>query len=497
MKHIKFKTKWSTLFFCALLFIIPFFFVNADETDKVINEDLLPPPEIPGHESESKNASTTPFNTVNQNANLEFYKKGEPGICTDYYTFGSIDINLAADTKNYQAGDPVLIRGKIKNNNPYPMIGLDIKARLVKDIPEPEYFRSEIITLDDLNIVENVTIPANGEYEVSYSLPLPFNAPSGEYKVFFYAVEQDRFNMSGLSFTNDIVGSYISFSVDGNIPDHVYLDQTKILVGNQEHNVMAFMTQHPKDSDVPVTIPLYNPHNTPIAMRVTYDLYSWDSANPKNKIGSRSEEVIVPAKSETVLKYVIQKTENPVYYLAITAEPSSSDTDKSVHSEKTISNIRLIVQDIAKPRLNFITTNTYPLKKGQESVLATCFHNTSTYQDGSNSKIVTILKDSRGREITRTVFDGIFSSDIQAIISKIKPRKDIYDYTIESTLYDSKGDIVDKVEKKYSCTDISPASCPTKNTLLSTIISAGILVLIIAILVIVKIKRKTINIEHV
>lgn len=496
MKHIKFKTEWTALFFCALFFITPVFFVNADETDKIISEELLPPPEIPGHENESSDSGTSTVVQTTQNINLESYKAGEPGICTDYYTFGSIDINLSSDVRNYEAGDPVLIRGKIKNNNPYPMIGLDIKARLVKDIPEAEYFRSEIITLDDFNIIENVTIPAHGEYEVSYSLTLPFNAPSGDYKMFFYAVEQDRFNMSGLSFTNDIVGSYLSFVVNGNNPDHVYLDQTKILVGDQEHNVMAFMTQHAKDTQIPITIPLYNPHNTATPMRITYDLYSWDSANPNNKIETRNEQVIVPPNSEVILKYVIEKTDNPVYYLSITAVPDSSDVDESVYSEKTISNIRLIVQDIAKPRLNFITTNTYPIKKGEESILATCFHNTSTYQGGDSSKIITILKDSRGREITRTVYEGVLSSDIRAIVSKFKTRKDMFDYTIESTLYSSKGDIIDKVEKKYLCSDIDPSLCPQNNGVFSTIISIGVLLIIIALLVFLKIKRK-LNIEQV
>lgn len=488
----------SAFFFCALLLIItPIFFVNADETDRVITEELLPPPEIPGIKEESQSSTSSDPVFTNQSVSLESYKEGEPGVCTDYYTFGSVDINLSSDTKNYQAGDPVLIRGKIKNNNPYPMIGLDIKGRLVKDIPEPEYFRSEIITLDDLSIAENITIPANGEYEISYSLPLPFNAPSGEYQMFFYAVEQDRFNMTGLSFTNDIVGSYISFTVEGNNPDHVYLDQTKILVGEQEHNVMAFMTQHPKDAIIPITIPLYNPHDTPMSMRVTYDLYSWDSANPKNKVETRSEQIIVPPKSESILKYVVQETNDPVYYLTITATPASSEKDPAVYSEKTISNIRLIVQDISKPRLNFVTTNTYPIKKDQETVLATCFHNTSTYQDGTSSKIVTVLKDSRGKEVTRTVFEGMLSSDINAIVSKFKPKKDIFDYTIESTIYDSKGEVIDKVEKKYSCNDINPSSCPQKNNLLTTVFSISVLLLILGVLVFIKIKRKSINIEQV
>lgn len=177
------------------------------------------------------------------------------------------------------------------------------------------------MVLDEVEIASDISIDANGEYPISYTHILPLNAPSGSYQILLYAVEQDRFNLSGLSFTNDIVASRVSFAVTGTQPDYTYLDQTQILVGEQSHNVMAFMTQHQNDKPVSVTIPLKNPTNTDKRIKVTYDMYAWDSALPANKIESTTEEVLVPAQSSQVLTYIVKSPRVPVYSLRITAEP--------------------------------------------------------------------------------------------------------------------------------------------------------------------------------
>ncbi len=139
--------------------------------------------------------------------------QGTLASCFDYYTFGSIGVDLTQNLNTYQPGEPVMITGVIKNNNKYPVVGMDIRARLVKNIPSPKPMRAEHMILDEFNIADNITLDANGEFQVSYTHLLPLNAPKGQYQLYFYAVEQDRFNLSGLSFTNDIVASRIAFDV--------------------------------------------------------------------------------------------------------------------------------------------------------------------------------------------------------------------------------------------------------------------------------------------
>ena len=453
--------------FILLMVIVPVFAQNSNQTQ--VSEE-----EIEREIQEEK--------LKQQEALKDAYKEGEIASCSDYYTNGNVQINLTQDYTAYDAGRPVLIRGTVKNTNTYPIIGVDIKARLVKDIPAPDKMRAEIMILDEFDIAENITIDAQGEYALSYSYLLPYNAPSGEYQMYFYAVEQDKFNLSGLPATNNIVGSKISFDVKGNIRDHTYLDQTQIMVGEQKYNVMGDTLIGMKDSQIPITIPLYNPEQDSKTMTITYDLYVWDAVSKTNKIETKTEQVTIEPQSEKILTYTIKKAEEPSYYLSITAKPTNQTKKESIFREKSISNINLLIQDVAKPRITFVTTNSYPLKKGEEATLITCFDTPNTIEENQSiSKIETILKDENGREITRTLFEGKITQNISAIANTFKPKVNSVNYTIESIIYDQNNTIIDKVEKAYTCEDINKEMCSEKTSK----IPQSILVLSIAILALI------------
>lgn len=416
-------------------------------------------------------------------------KQGELASCFDYYTFPSVDVVLNTNVNSYDPGNSIVIGGKIKNNNNYPIVGVDVKARLVKNIPEPDYSRSEIMILDEFDVAENISVDTKGEYAVSYTYVLPKNSSAGQYQILFHVVEQDRYNLAGLNFTNDVVASKILFDVRGNNPEYVYLDQTQIMVGEQPHNVMAFVTQHKSNILIPITIPLYNPGSEDKIMSVTYDLYSWDSANKKNKIDIKTEEVTVPAQSEYVLTYEVDNGTLPVYYLSISAHP------KGNIEEKTISNIRFALREETKSRINFSGVNLYPLKRGQESVLVTCFHDGSGRANLDNTRIETILYDQNNKEISRIEYDGKTIPDIKGIINKFTPTEDIVNFTVVTNMFDSQGNQIDSIEKKYNCQDINPTLCPVSKPLNPFVVIA--LIGIILGLIILVYKRKTINLLRV
>lgn len=482
--------------FLMSLFLLPYATLAQESFDpSLYDEDgfLLDQQKFP--EAEPSEFASSTLNEVSYSVNPEDITSGEIASCFDYYEFGSIAVNLSSDFDSYDGGNTAIITGSIKNNNPYPVVGLDIKARLVKDIPEPQPFRSDIMVLDEFNIADNITLDTGASYDVSYSYLLPLNAPSGQYQIYFYAVEQKRFNLSGLSFTNDIVASRIHFDVNGTTPDHVYLDQTQIMVGDEPHDVMAFMTHHDKNIPIPVTIPLYNSSSEDKQMNITYNLYSWDAANQANKIDTRMEQVTVPSRKDIPLSYTIPNPNIPVYYLNIIAEPTNPKGDTSVFDEKSISNIRLVVDNTSQTRLNFVGVNQYPLKAGTEATLVTCFHNTNRLENPENSKIETVLYTTNHKELARLEFNGKTGPDITGMIQKFTPSKDISEFIVESTLYDEKGNIVDKVEKKYSCKDINQNSCaPERNT--SPLIALVLVAIIIGLIVLIY-KRKTINLIRV
>jgi len=405
-------------------------------------------------------------------------------------------VKLSSNKRIYDPGNAVVIRGEITNKNDYPIIGLDIKARLVKDIPEPDKNRSEILILDEFNIVEDINLNSGDSYDISYSHLLPVNSPSGQYRLYFYAVEQDKFNLSGVPYASEIAATKISFDVSGDNSDHIYLDQTQIEINETPYNVKNHEALVSSEDKIEITVPLYNPHDTATQMDVTYDLYSFDSSSVENKINTKTEKVLVPSKGEYLLSYVINKPEIPVYYLSITSKPSNQTKDESVYKEKTISNVRFSVDGIYEPRLIFAGVDSYPIKSG--SALVTCFNGIGGTEKEDNYKIETIVQDENGKEISRELYSGFISSDMTGLIQKIKTSKTLSDFTVLSTVYNPDGTVLEKVSKKYSCQDLNPESCsqdePTPTSGWLILLVSVFLVILIAV---VFFKRKTINIERV
>jgi hypothetical protein len=395
-----------------------------------------------------------------------------------------------SDFSVYKAGDPVVITGTVKNSNNYPVVGLDVKARLSKKLL---LSASTDVILGEFNVAEKITIPAGGEYKISYTyVPSP-NTPSGSYRISFYAVEQDRFNLSGFSFANDTTASYITFEIDGKQTDLAYLNTDQILVGDKKYNTSDSDYWYGTEKVSPIIIPLYNPQNVAKKMRVTYNLFSWDSSNPANKIGTRSEEVTVSAKSKVDLKYVIEKPTIPVYYLSVSAVPAIQAKNTGFSKEETISNVRLLIEGKSKARLDFVGVDSYPLKKGREATLVTCFSNAGNQIDENVTKVETVIYDQNQKELSRTEYEDKLSPEIVGLVNKFIPKKDVSEFTVVSSMFDIEGNVIDKVEKKYNCKDIDSGVCAPDEKPISATWATIIISIIIAGLGAVAYKKRKLN----
>lgn len=294
--------------------------------------------------------TTLIFAQVDLNTNA--FKQGDSAPCFDYYKPDNLSINLTQDYLSYESGSPVYIKGVIKNNNSYPMIGMDIKARVVKKISKSKVIESEIVILQDFDIATKINIDSGSEYNINYSYLLPLNAPSGEYEIYFYAVEQNRYNISGLPYEN-LAGLNIKFDVKGKNPDHVYLDQNKITINNKPYDNSYLKTENFLDEKIPVSIVLHNPSQESKEMTIEYRLYSNNDLNPENFINSKTEKVTILPNSDKILKYTINDSKLPLYHLSITAKSNNLEKNESIFKESSISNIRFSTKDNNVPQINF------------------------------------------------------------------------------------------------------------------------------------------------
>ena len=405
------------------------------------------------------NASTSSLSiddtTSKSVINPQDVKEGELAVCFDYYKFGKLTMGFGTRSDSYQAGDPVLIEGGVVNQNNYPLVKIDVKARIVKNISN-----SRTIILDEFDVASDITLAAKKEFKISHNYILPLNAPAGEYQIMLYAVENGQFNLGDVSFRSGNGNAKILFFVEGNKIDHIYLDQAKIMLGEKAYVPDFQYNQHESDGSMPITVPIYNPSNEERKMKVTYDLYSTNSYDITKKLNTKSEVVTVPAKSQIKLTYIVNKVDVPVYYLSITAEPSVKTKNTSIFREKTIANVKFFAKGQAGTKINFSGVDSYPLKDGKEVTLITCFSNTDGDDFANNKyKIESVLFDQNKIELSRILYEGKAFRNTTGLISKFTPTKDISDFYIITTTYDSEGKIIDTIEKNYSCNDIDANVC--------------------------------------
>ncbi len=374
--------------------------------------------------------STFPVGTVN---------------CFDYYHFQSVQVNLKPVEERYAPNDKAVFKGEIINQNTYPVVDSYVFARIAKK--NPNYLREGDYIVDEIVPLQKITLAAKETKAASFEWIVPKDAEAGEYSItYFYSVGK-KFNLGGLPFTNEIIIGTSNFRIEGFTQGSVYFDRSKTTVNGTPYAHIGSTPFMEKETPVSITQDIKNTSSKPQQVTVVYDLFWWDSLNEADKRETKSETVTVPAQSSAALSYNIPKPKEVVSYVRITA---ISETQKS------IVNVRF-VQAGEHPRLNYPALTEFPLLKGVEASLFTCFHNT-TFVNSLGSVNVAIY-DKRGKEIGRATYQGSISGQMVAIAEKVIPQKDYSFLKLKAEVKDSFGGVTDIYETTYDCKEINSVSC--------------------------------------
>ena len=162
--------------------------------------------------SSSSSTNTTDLQTIS-----EAPKKTLPeGMvnCFDYYKFGSVYASISPVSNTNVSGTKVDFKGEIKNENPYPIVDgkLFVKIMRSNDSYKGNDGQDEV---DSFVVKEGISIRASSSVPIDFSWEIPAYALSGDYQVSTYFIVDDSFNLSGLSFTTDVVGGIARFKVFG------------------------------------------------------------------------------------------------------------------------------------------------------------------------------------------------------------------------------------------------------------------------------------------
>lgn len=371
--------------------------------------------------------------------------------CFDHYRFGSIQVDVSPTLGSTVPGTTLGFAGQIKNDNDYPVVAGQVYAKIFLRQPQDESLTHQngYALVDQFVVKSDLSLPAKGEEALSFTWAVPNAAPAGDYQIAFYFNSAERYNLLGLSFTDDVTGNTAGFKVAGATGTAVAFDKNAVMLNDKQHRFAAFPLHFTKDESVKASVKLVNPKDEPVAVAVTWKLYAWDGLREEARQDMYQEVVSLKAKEVKSLSYAAKPIDSSVSYLVVEVK----DRDM-----KSILDIRFVRDGIEETRINFPSIETYPLKAGEEAKLFSCVHSTNQPVVKDNTLSLT-LRDDKGDVIHTYQYQGDITGDMMGLMGTFTPEKTYANFTLTATL--ERGDkLIEEVVQKYDCREIDASLCP-------------------------------------
>ncbi len=415
-----------------------------------------PPPElfIPGPDSVPPDPDGSP----------------ELSSCFDYYRFGSTPITIRGDVSTVSQGGTITFVGTITNENEYPVINAGIYAKVMhKWTDEKTSFGPNVV--DWFTVQKGLVLKAGESKPIAFSWQVPRNVEPGNYKLALYVAASDRFNLAGLSFTNDVIGGQYNFKVAGE-SGTTLLDITNVIVGDQQIHSTTFSPQIDSVEDVPITVSVKNSSKKAFKGAVQWKLYTWDGLREDALLDQKVEQVEVPAGSVVTSTYSVKADNHTVHYALAELVPTDPKDAKSFIAARFVSG------QFAEPRINYVGVSKYP---ATGATFFTCVHSSGRTQaekvrvEMSARPLNAFAALMPGSTFAEKTYEGTVQGAISALTVPIE--KAPGSFMLSAKIYQN-GNLIDQVEVPYACEQLG-TNCDDDNgiVVIGGSIIAGIVII--------------------
>lgn len=379
---------------------------------------------------------------------------GNEVSCFDYYRFGSVQVKAESEIEEATPGTQMVFSGTVVNENAYPIVDGSIYVKIFRQDDTADKVNDNTrqnghALVDQFMLPDQYVLAANAEKPVQFTWNVPMNAQEGSYMVAYYFQSAKRYNLSGLSFTDDVIGTNTHFTVVNEFKTKpVSFDKNFVMLNGQQHGFARFPMHFKKDEAVTVTAKITNPTSEVVSVPVTWTMYSWDGLREENMRDVQADSVSLQPNETKTISYVAKQTNASVIY--VVAEANDGDS-------KSILDIRFVRDGIEETRINFPGVVKYPLERNTENTIFSCVHATNTPLV-KNSSLTLSLKDSHNNLIHEYTYTGDVSGAMMGVKDTFKPKDDIGSFTLTAIL--KKDDqVVDVATQVYDCASIDPDQC--------------------------------------
>lgn len=369
--------------------------------------------------------------------------------CFEHYTFNSVQADLVPTVSSTVPGVPVTFQGTIANANPYPVVDGSLFVKIFRKTAG-DIQRNGNPVVDAFFAGEDLTVPAKGDIPFSFEWQAPRYLPAGEYEAHFFFLVGKRFNLLGLSFTDDVTGNRSAFSVKGDAPEVPSFDKDAVSLNGASYSFASFAPHFGKDEVVNADVVLTNPSGESRTAEVVWTLSNW-STESGSVLDTRTETVTLSPNERKSLRYVADASKSVGSVTVLRAEAHYRDT-------RSVVGIRFVRDGFDEIRLNFPGIMGYPVKQGERNTIFSCLHATSADRvDGA--RLVLTLTDSFGTVLDTYAYDGPVSGAMMGVKHDFTPKTSSSTFTLSAAL-EKDGKTLETYEATYACEDIDSSLCP-------------------------------------
>lgn len=369
--------------------------------------------------------------------------------CFDYYQFGSVITDISSTLPSTVDGATMTFVGTMTNQNPYPLTGLDLYVKIFrKQSKEADALNNAHHLVAQFVAVDNISITAKGEREFSFDWLVPPGTIPGDYMIATYAMTNEAYNLSGLSFTDDVTGASAQFKIDGEDAGSFAFDKNKVKMNDTEFRFASMIPTFAKDETVTITVPYVNNTKSDKEVEVLWKQYNWDGLNEQALLNVKSETFTVPAGKSKLISYSATEYKGAVTYIVADAESDG------VHS---ILDMRFARIGVEQARINFPSITSFPLVAGQPNSLFSCLH-VAGPDTLSGATLDLTLTDKNGAVITQNKYEGNVTSAMMGVKYDFTPTANYDQVTLTATL-ERNGVVEDIGKVTYDCQAIDASLC--------------------------------------
>lgn len=371
--------------------------------------------------------------------------------CFNLFHFGSVQVNVSPTRSDNIPGKPVTFVGTLENKNTYPIVGGAVYVKIFRT----DGSDSKAMHLNGYPIVDqfiakkDISIDTNTNQPFQFSWNIPEQLASGEYQAAFYFVGNNRFNIMGLSFSDDVSGNKTPFSVKNtSVASVASFDKNSVTANGQPYYFAQPPLVFGQDEVVKIQAKIMNPSTESKTITVKQSTYNWDSQRPESLLEEQEQSIMLGPKETKVYEYDESKHTGTVTLVVLTL------TDNGV---KSVLNVRFARPGANETRLSFSSITEFPIEKGKQNTLFTCTH--STFGNAVDGQEITLtLTDVSGNIIDTYTYTGKIVSSMMAVKNIFTPTMNSNNFTLTASLKNN-GRLVDTFTETYDCAQINLALC--------------------------------------